>query len=127
MSANPITPVRLAPSGTTWSTGMVALTTSAASLRDAVENKFVQILGFKVCNHTAGAVTFSLHIVPSGGTAVDANLLYSEESVAANDTLAPLLTGIIIPKDATIQALASANTSLNILMWGTVLDGDPFV
>ena len=84
MSANPITPVRLAPSGTTWSTGMVALTTSAASLRDAVENKFVQILGFKVCNHTAGRCDLLASHRPSGGTAVDANLLYSEESVAAN-------------------------------------------
>lgn len=40
-----------------------------------------------VCNTTGNAITFSLSLVPFGGTAGTANRLFSAMSVAANDTV----------------------------------------
>ena len=90
------------------------------------ENLF-QVGAFKVCNHTAGAVTFSMHIVPSGGSAGDGNLVYSEESVPANDTvtLAERNT-LMAPEGSTIEIHAGSTPALNIILYGVLISsGDP--
>jgi len=68
---------------------------------------------------TAGAETFTLHIVPSGGSADDTNKIYHEKSVSASETLQ--LTALVnqcIPQGATVHAKASTANALTLTISG---------
>ncbi len=65
-------------------------------------------------NTTAGAVSVTAHAVPSGGTASDGNAFLKAKSIAANDYLDVDVP--IIALGGTLQALASANTSITAHM-----------
>lgn len=72
-----------------------------------------------VTNPTGGAVTVTLYIVPSGGSAAASNEKIAARSVAAGETyLCPELIGANVAVGGTIQAVASANTSLTLMVSG---------
>lgn len=73
----------------------------------------------RLSNITAGAVTVTLHNVPSGGSAGDANAFMKGESIAANshvDVDMPTLAA-----GDTVSGLAGAATSINVQELGGVL------
>lgn len=68
-----------------------------------------------VTNTTAGAITLTLDIVDSGGTAGVTERMISAKSIAAGETYTcPEMVGHILNDGDTIQGLASAATSLTI-------------
>jgi hypothetical protein len=70
---------------------------------------------FTVTNTTGGAVTISVNLVVSGGSASAANRIISVKSVAAGECYTcPELIGHILESGGFISTLASAATSLTI-------------
>lgn len=77
-----------------------------------------------VCNTTAGAVTVTIDLVDSGGTAGDSERAISARSIAAGETyLCPELVGQILNPGDTIQGLASTATSLTLRVSGREISG----
>ena len=64
-------------------------------------------------NHTAGAVTLSVYVVESGGTATAARLVLDTYSIAAHTAYtSPELSGVVLNAGDSIQTVASAATSI---------------
>lgn len=66
----------------------------------------------RITNHTAGAVSATLHNVPSGSSAANANMCLSASSIGPNSYL-----DVQLPQMKAgdfLQGFASAATSLNI-------------
>lgn len=60
-----------------------------------------------ICNTTAGGLTFTLYLVPSGGSPSASNALFSSLAVAANTTIQ--WTGVqVLNAGDTIRVLGSA-------------------
>src|SRR5919108_1543290 len=96
----------------------VQLTTSTATYYTATNKKFT-IDKATVTNTTAGAVTFDLYLVPTGGSAGATNQLYKTQSVASNASLTlDAIIGHTLENGGTIQAVASAATSLALRISG---------
>lgn len=71
-------------------------------------------------NTTAGAVTVTIYIVPSGGSVGASTTLTSARALAAGETWnCPDVVGQIMAAADTLRALASANTSITIMASGT--------
>jgi hypothetical protein len=83
------------------------------------DNQCTTITGATVQNTTGGAVTLDAWIVPTGGSAVDATLIFEGLSIAAN-AVAGLdkLVAHTIPKDGELHLAASAATSLTVYVSG---------
>lgn len=91
------------------------LTTSAVTYATATNEK-IRIERITLCNTTAGAITATVYLVPSGGSAGATNTVISAKSIAAGETYkCPELIGAVIETGGTLQALASANTSITIV------------
>lgn len=70
---------------------------------------------FTVTNTSGGAVTISVNLVVSGGSASAANRIISVKSVAAGECYTcPELIGHVLESGGFISTLASAATSLTI-------------
>lgn len=96
------------------------LTTSAATYYTAPTATTTIIQAVVLTNTTAGAVTATVHLVASGGSASASNTVLSARSLSAGETyIVPGCSGMVLPTGATLQALASANTSISILASGT--------
>lgn len=83
--------------------------TAAGTLRDG------RLL---LANTTGGAVTYTVYVVPSGGSAGDSNAIVKGKSLGAND-----FVEIDLPRMKSgdfVQALASAGTSITIHYLGGV-------
>ena len=64
-------------------------------------------------NHTAGAVTLTVHVVPSGGSAAAANKVLDAYSISAHTAYtSPELSGCVLTAGDSIHTLASAATSI---------------
>lgn len=75
-------------------------------------------------NTTAGAVTVTIDIVDSGGSAGVTERIISERSIAAGETYnCPEAVGHILNSGDTIQGLASAATSITIRCSGREVTG----
>lgn len=99
------------------------LTTSAATYYTAT-NVRSRIDSCALTNTTGGAVTATLHLVPSGGSASASNRVLSAYSIAAGQTYVP--PGIIgqwIESGGTLQALASSATSISLVASGVEYSG----
>jgi hypothetical protein len=84
-----------------------ALTTTIATLYTVPANTRTYIKDIHVNNTTAGALTFTLYLVPNAGSIATSNALFYTFSVPANSIYH--WTGTqIIPASSTIRALASA-------------------
>jgi hypothetical protein len=84
-------------------------------------NEQTVIHNLTVTNISAGAVTFTLHLYPSGGTASDTNTFTKAKSLAANETfVVPAGINLVIPAGAVLAGVASAANSININISGVV-------
>lgn len=95
------------------------LTTSAATYYTCPTLTRARIATFAATNTSGGAVTISVHLVPSAGSATDSNIVADEISLAAKETKSISgAIGQVLEAGGTIQALASANTAINIVVSG---------
>lgn len=70
---------------------------------------------FTVTNTTAGAVTFAVNLVASGGAAGASNLIIDDKSIAAGECYTcPELVGQTLESGGFISTLAGAAASLTI-------------
>lgn len=97
-----------------------ALTTSAVTYYTVPTGRKLVGARIRLSNVTAGAVTATVHAVPSGGSAADSNAQIKGYSIGANDYV-DLDIGTLEAGD-TIQALAGAGTSITI----SAIDGRLF-
>lgn len=96
------------------------LTTSAATYYTAPANTTTIIQAVVLTNTTGGAITATVHLVASGGTATALNMVLSAKSLLAGETyIVPGTAGLVLATGGTLQALASANTSISIMASGT--------
>lgn len=72
---------------------------TSTNLRTIIDN-------YDVYNGSAGALTYTVKLVPSGGTAGASNTLFSR-SVAANETVRGVLAGQILEPGDFISTLSS--------------------
>jgi hypothetical protein len=99
----------------------VVLTTSAVAYITGPANSQVIVKRAVFNNTTAGAVTFTVYRVPSGGSVGTGNQIISARSISAGGTdLAPELANMVLNAGDTVQALASAGTSINMFASGFV-------
>jgi hypothetical protein len=72
-----------------------------------------------VSNPTSSAATVTIYLVPSGGSASDATTISKTKTVNAGETWnSPDVVGLVLNAGGTIQAVASANTTLTIAAAG---------
>ena len=96
-----VTPVQIAQAALT--TSYVTLYTVPTNITTPTRTYMKQI---DVCNTTGSAVTFNLHIVPTGGTAGTGNALFYVQNVAANSTYS--YSGVqVLPTSSFLSAKAS--------------------
>ena len=69
------------------------------------------------CNHTAAAVAYTLHHVPSGGAVAAANMIYSALVIPAGETF-PLVEGIVLDLGDFFSHFASVAGSVSIHGYG---------
>lgn len=104
--------------GTQLTTSLVTLYTSSA--KKTIVDKFT------VTNTTGSAATFTLHRIPSGGTASNANMLIPARSVNGGAIdLVPELVGHSLEAGDFLQALASAGATLTVMASGRQITGSP--
>src|ERR1700760_3696459 len=98
--ATTILPAVLQP-GVVLTNAAAAIVTSAALTQSIIKRAVFT-------NPTAGALTITVHRVPSGGTASGTTVIISARSIAAGGTdLAPELVNMVLNPGDMIQALAS--------------------
>lgn len=101
--------------------GQAALTTSIATIYTTPANSVAEIKNATVTNITGGAITLTLHVVPAAGAVANTNAVEFARSIAANTSQKlDSLIGDYLSAGASIRALASANTSLNLKLTGVV-------
>ena len=95
------------------------LTTTITTLYTAPDQADFLVERLWIASVAAGAVTYSIYIVPSGGSASVSNAIAYEVSVAAKEFGGVSEQQIfrMLPGDS-LQVEASANTSLNFGGWG---------
>lgn len=77
-----------------------------------------------VCNTTGGAVTLTIDLVDSGGTAGVTERVISARSIAAGETYTcPEVVGHVLNAGDTIQGLAGSAASLTIRASGRQVSG----
>ncbi|MEM6682590.1 MAG: hypothetical protein AAF607_10135 [Pseudomonadota bacterium] len=97
------------------------LTTSVATYYTGAASSRSVIYNATVTNTSASDATFDLHLVPVSGSASDANLIIKDKLVPAGQTYhATELSGKIISNNGTIQASASAATTLSLNISGAI-------
>lgn len=93
--------------------------TNAAAVYYTANNVRTTIQNATVVNTTAGAITVTIYIVPAAGSPGASNTKISAQSIAAGQSYTcPELIGANIMPGGTLQALASANTSLTLMVSG---------
>lgn len=94
------------------------LTTSAATYYTATGVK-TRIDACALTNTSGGAVTATMHLVPSGGSAAASNRILSARSIAAGATLVvPGAIGQWLEDGGTLQALAGTGAAVSLVASG---------
>jgi hypothetical protein len=95
------------------------LTTVVATYYPTPDNTVCTVSACTVTNTTAGAVTVTMYLVPSAGTAGASNCILSARSIAAGESfnVNPVI-GQTLVAGATLQALASAGASITLIASG---------
>lgn len=85
-------------------------------------NSAVRIVTAGLTNTSGSAVTVSVSLVKSGGTAGNANRILASYSLASHDSLSlnDVLSGAMLGPGDFISAIASAATSVAFVATGTV-------
>lgn len=95
------------------------LTTSAATYYTVPANTTTTISACTLTNTTAGAVTATVYLVPSGGSAGVTNCILSARVIAAGESYnVGSAIGQTMPADGTLQALAGSATSITLVASG---------
>lgn len=95
------------------------LTASLATYYTVPSNTNTILKKVTFCNNSGSARTITVHLVPSGGTADDTNIIIDEKSVADQETFeATVIEGHAMNAGDFIQAKASAATDINIMASG---------
>ena len=95
------------------------LTNAVATFYTAAAAVKTRIDAFTVCNYSGSPATFTLWIVPSGGTAGDSNIVVKTRSIAAGASARVLESiGQWLLGGYTIQMQASANAAITITASG---------
>lgn len=92
--------------------GPTTLTTSAVLFFTA--DKRYAIERWTLTNYSASDATATIHIVPSGSSTADGNKLLGAVAIVAND-MTTVPAPIILDVGDTVYALASANSSINLI------------
>lgn len=80
-------------------------------------NKQARVDALSLCNTTGGAITVTVYIVPSGGSADATNTVLSSYSIAAGESyVVSAAIGQWIEDGGTLRAVASSATSVTILL-----------
>ena len=87
-----------------------ALTASAAAIYTSSGNSAVTTIYF--CNYSGSDRTVTVHLVASGDSADNTNIIYQALPVVAGDTYVLDTEKVILANGDTIQALASATSSI---------------
>lgn len=87
-----------------------ALTTTPASVYTSSGNNAVTTL--HLCNYTASPVTANIYAVPSGGSASNATVIYSNVSITAYNTLIVYQEKFILGNGDALYANCSAANSV---------------
>lgn len=95
------------------------LTTSAATYYTTPANTLTTISAMTLTNTTAGAITATIHLIPSGGSATASNMVLSARTLAAGESynVAPAI-GQTMAAGGFVQALASAGASITLVASG---------
>lgn len=110
MSVSPITLVQA-----------TQLPNAAAAQYTCPANSKVVVRHGVFTNTTAGAVTCTVEIVPSGGSAGDPSKILDAFSIAAHTAyVSPEIAGVVLNAGDTIQAFASAATSISANISGII-------
>ena len=86
-----------------------AMTTSTSTLFTVQSGSQYTVTDIEIANTSAGSLTYSVYLVPSGGTAAASNALFGTVSIAANTTF-QWKGAQVIQAGGTIQAIGSATT-----------------
>jgi hypothetical protein len=104
---------------------LVRLQTTATTLVTAPTGADFLVKQLWVANVTAGAVTYSIRLVPSGGSPTSANAIAEGVSLAANTSaLLAIGTDLRLVPGAFLSALCGTNDAINIGGWGLEYYGD---
>ena len=103
------------------STTSALVTTSAANVYASSGNTAITWLSIN--NYSASNVTANVHVVPSGGTANTQNQILTNLLIAGGDTYQLYAAGekLLLENNTAVQAVANANTSLNIVVSYTTI------
>lgn len=94
----------------------VQLTASATTLYTSPPGgKGTRVVALTALNDAAVTESYTLHIVPSGGSADSTNILVKAKSLIAGEDDEPIaIINQLIPADGTIQALASTTLTIAV-------------
>lgn len=100
-------------------TGSTLLTTSLQTLYTSPANTNTRIDKCVAVNYSGNAATLTLHIIASGGSASNTNIVIVARSITAGsaDQCSEVISQDLGPGDF-IQASVSANTAINIRLSG---------
>lgn len=93
------------------------LGTSASTLYTAGTGVKATVKEIMISNVSGGTQSLSLHFVPSGGIASSANLMIPALAISPTSLLTIDLNQVLNAGD-TIQAFATATTSINVMISG---------
>jgi hypothetical protein len=91
------------------------LTTGAESYYVAPANTRCVVKRLSLTNTTLPAVTVTVHLVPSGGSAGDSNVIAKNHTIAGEETWDCVSAEHVLEAGGSIQALASAGASITIV------------
>jgi len=95
------------------------LTATAATYYTAPTNTLTTISACTLTNTTAGAVTATLHLVPTGGAASVSNCILSARTISAGESFnVGSAIGQTLAAGGTLQALAGSATSIALVASG---------
>jgi hypothetical protein len=104
---------------------LVRLQTTAATIVTAPTDADFLVKHLWVANVTAGAVTYSIRMVASGGSPSAANAIAEGVSLAANTSaLLAIGTDLRLVPGAFLSALCGTNDAINIGGWGLEYYGE---
>src|SRR4051794_7705288 len=99
--------------------------TTATTIYTVPSSSRVKVASLSLTNVSAAAVTVSVGVVPSGGTADGTHLILSSYSLASNDTIShedvlAAIKGATLPTGAFLSITAAAANTINYLVTGAV-------
>jgi hypothetical protein len=87
-----------------------ALTTTPANVYVSSGNSVLSTIHF--CNYSGSPVNIHVYAVPSGSSASNSNMIYSNVTIQGGDTYIVYQEKFILGNNQSIQANASANSAI---------------